>query len=119
MVRILPTTAEADDAAADAEDGASKPPVDPFAAIAEEPFTTLEYAKRRVLLATCLDSDATCDDTPKEGTMAHSTPLECLKESDPELLDVLRTSSVLYQDTVRQLLTSLRVFSFTLEHTSS
>ena len=120
MVRIHPA-APADDAdvsAAAEEGGAPKKAADPFAAVGDD-WQTLEYAKRRVLLVAALDGDATCDDAPKEGALAHSTPLECLKEADPDVLDLLHASSRLYQDTARQLLTSLKLFSFTLEHTSA
>ena len=57
---------------------------------------------------------ATCDAGPlKEGAVAHSTPLECLKVDDPDLVEAQRASSRLYQDTVRQLLNRTRVLSFT------
>ena len=100
------------------EEGAAKKVVDPYVAVSELEWQTLEYAKRRVLLVTAQDSDATCDDAPKEGTVPHSTPLECLKATDPEVLDTVHASSRLYQDTARQLMDSLKLFSFTVEHTA-
>jgi len=45
--------------------------------------------------------------------VAHSTPLECFKERDPDLQEELLSSSRLYQDSVRQLLDNLRLLSFT------
>ena len=98
----------------EADLGEEKPkPADPYAAVGD--WETLEYAYRRVLLISALDSDATCDDSPQEGTVAHSTPLECLKPKDPDVIDILHSSSRFYQDTTRQLLNSLRLFSFTQE----
>ena len=45
--------------------------------------------------------------------------LECFKALDPEVVETVRASSRLYQDTARQLLASLKLFSFTMEHTST
>lgn len=89
-------------------------PVDPFAAM-DADWPTMEFASRRVLMIRALDTDATCDDAAVKGTVAHSTPLECLKNDNPELRDVLNASSRLFQDNTRQLLNSLRLFSFTSE----
>ncbi len=85
---------------------------DPFEAV-EPDWPTMLLQFRRTLMVIASDDHMTCDEAPKEGAVAHSTPLECLKGDDPERLDVLRNSSVLYQDTVRQLLNSLRLFSVT------
>jgi len=96
----------------DADDEEAPPPADPYeASVADWPC--LEVAKKRAMLISALDADATCNEAPYKGGVAHSTPLECLKGDDPEVVETLRTSSHLYQDTVRQLLDSLRLFSFT------
>jgi len=100
----------------DPADEEKPPPADPYATVGD--WQTLEVAYRRVLLINALDSDATCDDAPQEGMVSHSSPLECLKHKDPDVLDVLHSSSRLYQDTARQLLNSLRLFSFTQEPAS-
>jgi len=100
----------------DADDEESPPPSDPYAASVAD-WPCLEFATRRALMISALDADATCNVAPKEGpdgpAVAHSTPLECLKGEDPDVVDVLNSSSRLYQDTVRQLLDELRLFSFT------
>ena len=95
----------------DTDDEVAAAPADPYAASAGD-WPCLEFSKKRALVIAALDADATCDETPlKDG--AHSTPLECLKADDPDVVDVLHSSSRLYQDTVRQLLDELRLFSFT------
>eukprot|EP00322_Chrysochromulina_rotalis_P027609 CAMPEP_0115869942 /NCGR_PEP_ID=MMETSP0287-20121206/22067_1 /TAXON_ID=412157 /ORGANISM="Chrysochromulina rotalis, Strain UIO044" /LENGTH=608 /DNA_ID=CAMNT_0003324641 /DNA_START=17 /DNA_END=1843 /DNA_ORIENTATION=- len=95
-------------------DGAEEPArEDPFEVV-ESDWSTLLCQFRRVTVITANDETPTCDERPpKEEIVPHSTPLDALKGEDPEMVDVLRGSSVLYQDTVRQLLNSLRLFSFT------
>ena len=95
----------------DAEDEAP-PPADPYAA-SEGDWPCLEYAYRRATLISALDADATCNETPLKEGVSHSTPLECLKGEDPDVTDVLHSSSHLYQDTVRQLMDEIRPLSFT------
>ena len=98
----------------DADDEVAPPPSDPYApALGDWPC--LEYSKKRAVLIEALDADATCDETPAKGGVAHSTPLECVKPDDPEILNTIFSSSRLYQDTVRQLMDELRLFSFTAE----
>jgi len=104
--KVVKEEAYADDAPAPGT------PADPFAVVDAE-WPILEYAKRRVLLIAATDADVTCDESALPETVAHSTPLECLKKSDPDLIDVLLSSSRLYQDAVRQLLDNLRLLSFT------
>jgi len=101
----------------DAEAGAAEaapPASDPFEAV-ESDWPTMLLMFRRVIVVNTTDDSLQFDECAKEGVIAHSTPIECLKGEDPEVVDVLRNSSVLYQDTVRQLLNSLRLFSFTAE----
>ena len=95
----------------DAEDE-TPPPADPYAA-SEGDWPCLEYAYRRATLISALDADATCNETPLKEGVSHSTPLECLKGEDPDVTDVLHSSSHLYQDTVRQLMDEIRPLSFT------
>ena len=96
------------------DDEVAPPPSDPYApALGDWPC--LEYSLKRAVLISALDADATCDETPLKGGTAHSTPLEAVKPEDAEIIDMLRTSSRLYQDTVRQLMDELRLFSFTAE----
>ena len=96
----------------DADDGAAAA-ADPFEVI-EEDWATMLCQFRKVTLIASNDASLTCDERPpKEETVAHATPLDALKAEDAEVLDALRGSSVLYRDTARQLLNSLRLFSFT------
>ena len=65
-----------------------------------------------------LDSATACDETVCDGMEAHSTALRCLDlprlaGSYPDLSDTLKFSPMLYQDTLKQLLNCLRLFSFT------
>jgi len=88
---------------------------DPFEGI-ETDWPLMQLTFRRVVLITSNDDHLQCDETPKEETLAQSSALECLKHvKDARLThhEGPAESSVLYQDTVRQLLNSLRLFSFT------
>jgi len=97
---------------ADESAESSSTPDDPFAAI-EPDWATLEFSQKRVLLIAATDEDDSCNELAAEGVVAHSTPLECFKERDPDLQEELLSSSRLYQDSVRQLLDNLRLLSFT------
>ena len=100
------------EASFDTEGEVAPPPADPYgASVADWPC--LEFSKRRAVMISALDADATCNESPLNGGVAHSSPLECLKGDDPDVADVLLSSSRLYQDNVRQLLDELRLFSFT------
>ena len=77
-------------------------------------WATLEYSKNHVMAIAATDEHETCDCSPlRPETVSHSTPLECLKQEQPELMQSSAPSSTLYQDVVRQMLNSLRVLSFT------
>lgn len=96
----------------EAEEAAAAAVSDPFAAIDPDwPSMLVEF--RRTLMVIASDDHMTCDEAPREGHIAHSTAFECLKGNDPDLVPTLTNSSVLYQDNVRQMLNSLRLFSFT------
>ena len=110
-IRLSAVAAESYDAADDDADGAAKGPANPYDAVGDWP--TMEYVYRRVMMIAALDSDATCNDAALHGGVAHSTPLECLKADDPEAVDVLNASSRLFQDSARQLFSTLRLLSFT------
>jgi hypothetical protein len=71
------------------------------------------FTHRNAALIKGLDSDAAFDGSPMAGMETHSTPLLSAQEVYPDLLHELSQSSQLYQDTVRQLLNKLRLFSFT------
>jgi len=89
---------------------------DPYGATSSGEWPCLEFATKRAMLISALDSDATCNEAPLKGGVAHSSPLECLKADDAHAsaLEDLQAgaSSLLYQDTVRQLFDDLRLFSF-------
>jgi len=106
-VRLSPS-----DPVFDADEEVAPPPSDPYAASLAD-WPCLEFSKKKAIMVNALDADATCDETPLKDGIAHSTPLECLKGDDPELLAMQVNASRVYQDTVRQLLDELRLFSFT------
>ena len=109
-IRLAPVSTDTYDEPAE-EGEAAKKPTDPYAAVGDWP--ALEYVYRKAIMISALDSDAQCDDSALKGTVAHTTPLECLKGEDPEVADVLNSSSRLYQDSARQLFSALRLLSFT------
>ena len=76
-------------------------------------WPTMIFARRYVALSKALDTDAECNEAPRDGHVAHSTPFECVVIDDPDLRLELNMSSRIYQDNVRQLLDQLRLFSFT------
>ena len=98
-------------------DEGKKAETDPFAVI-EGSWQTLMVRHQSVgggtLPVKALDSAKACDEAVLEGQEAHSTPLLCLQPGYPDLVDELKLSPMLYQDTLRQLLNCLRLFSFTV-----
>lgn len=117
LYRVAPKKEAIDLETGGDEEEAKKGPDDPFAGVDGSWQTVLvkhPSAGGGTALVKALDSDAACDEGVVDGMEAHSTPLVCLEGTYPELLDELKQSPMLYQDTVRQLLNGLRLFSFTL-----
>ena len=73
-------------------------------------WQTMKVAHRYAALIRALDADAAFEESLLPDVEAHSTPLLCMG-SDGE--EEVAQSSQLYQDTARQLLNKLRLFSFT------
>ena len=97
-------------------DDAPKEAPDPFAAIdaSWQPILVKHKgAGDGTALVKALDSAKVYDEGVIDGHEAHSTPLLCLGSTYPDLVDELKQSPMLYQDMIRQLLNSLRLFSFT------
>ena len=97
-------------------DDAPKEAPDPFAAIdaSWQPILVKhKSAGDGTALVKALDSAKEYDEGVIDGHEAHSTPLLCLASTSPDLVDDLKQSPMLYQDMIRQLLNSLRLFSFT------
>uniref|UniRef100_A0A6T8CF42 Uncharacterized protein n=1 Tax=Prymnesium polylepis TaxID=72548 RepID=A0A6T8CF42_9EUKA len=94
----------------DLETGEAKEP-DPFAEV-DDSWPAIVFADRYVCRVKALDSDSTCDESPLPETTAHSTALECVAVDDEDMRPELGMSSRLYLELAAQLLTKLRVFSF-------
>ena len=102
-------------------DEVQKEAPDPFAEVDGTWQTILvrhQSAGGGTALVKALDSATSCDEMVLDGMEAHSTPLRCLnlprlEGTYPDLFDRVKEAPMLYQDTLKQLLNCLRLFSFT------
>ena len=91
---------------------AAAAPANPFAEV-DSAWQLMMFTHRNAALIKGLDSDGAFDGSLMSGMETHSTPLLSCADVYPDLAHELSQSSQLYQDTVRQLLNKLRLFSFT------